>query len=63
MVLPEAMMKTQAELSGKLAWLIAQQANFTDACQLAQLATDIRRLKWVLGIGPDVVQVPKVGPA
>ena len=51
---------TPAVLADKLAWLIAQQPNFTDSVQAKLLQTDINRLKWVLGEGPDIVMVPKL---
>jgi len=53
-------MRTQGEIQTKLVFLQAQLANFQDPAQIKQVKAAISMLQWVLGIGPDVVFVPKV---
>jgi hypothetical protein len=60
-----ANMKTQREIEAKVIELrdcLAAGA-YSDAMQAKNISLEIRRLKWVLGVGPDVITVPKPATA
>jgi hypothetical protein len=50
-------MRTEQEIQEKLKFLQEQAANGNDF----EGKREIARLKWVLGIGPDLIHVPKPG--
>jgi hypothetical protein len=52
-------MKTEQEVATALAALVVERSDYSDATQLKIVDAEIARLKWVLGQGPDVIQVPK----
>lgn len=52
-------MKSESVIRAKLDQMQAQRANFSDPVQIRIFNAEIKRLEWVLGIGPDVVLVPK----
>jgi hypothetical protein len=52
-------LRTEKEIRAKLAWLRGELPNFNDENQALRVRTDIQRLLWVLGEGPDVIIVPK----
>jgi hypothetical protein len=58
----QSALRTEAEIRAKLAFLRGELANFSDENQALRVRTDIQRLLWVLGEGPDVIIVPKPAP-
>jgi hypothetical protein len=52
-------MRTETEVRAELATKLEQQGSYSDPCQKREVATDIARMKWMLGEGPNVVIVPK----
>jgi aminoglycoside N3'-acetyltransferase len=52
-------MMTEKEIRDKLRSLINSIGNYRDEGQLRIIHAEIKRLRWVLGEGPDVILVPR----
>lgn len=52
-------MRTEAEVQAKLDYLVLQEQNFHTDDEIAKTRAVQKMLRWVLGIGPEPVYVPK----